>query len=450
MDEAWPAQWRDRVAFVRRAKTYVVSGYDHHPDPRGKRGGGPLMDCDVPYVATLSAHASSRRLDRGQCGTTTGMSIRGRSIVQVSDENQGGAGSETQVRRLRAGGGAARVLARKGGGEGGYSPFASPSQSASAVYLTRIGNRDPRSFVRIDLASGRMSEVNPNVPLAGRVARDERGSFWYVQAPEPPEDPNEGPACPLASAGQSSSLQPCRLIRASADPFSSATRPLAPRLTLSVRTGGRIDGLFTDQLAVSGDLARDMVSRGTIVRREPLPGVTLELLRSKRADGAGSFDTTGVTTTSDAAGHWSFPLLQPPSQAFFAVVARSLGLATRAVAVTAAARVTLTASGTSLAGTVTPAQPRRSVNIQRLDTDASGNPRNGHCNKPDAAGQRLCADDAWITKAVAQLSPDGTTFSATAAEPGIYRAFLPARPNPDGSMDPGIYYGSSPQIWIGG
>lgn len=37
------------------------------------------MDCDIPYVITLSTHRASHRLDRGQCGMTTGMSIRGQT-----------------------------------------------------------------------------------------------------------------------------------------------------------------------------------------------------------------------------------------------------------------------------------------------------------------------------------------------------------------------------------
>jgi hypothetical protein len=425
MDEAWPVQWRDRVAFVRRAKTYVVSGYDHRPDPRGKRGKGVLMDCDIPYVIALSAHRASRRLDRGQCGATTGMSIRGQSIVQVSSEDQGGAGSEAQVRRLRASGGAARLLARAGGGEGGYSPFASPSQSASAVYLTRTGNRRPMNFLRIDLASARLTEVVPHVPLAGRVARDERGSFWYVQAPEPPEEGGGTCERPFPTR-QSPLLQPCRLIRASADPFSSTPRTLAPRLTL---TSDRIHGLFTDHLAVSGDLTREVVSRSTVVRREPLPGVVLELLRNRSALGNGPFDTTGATTSTDAAGHWSFPLSQPPSQAYLAVVARALGLASRSAELQAQATVTLTASGAALGGTVTPAQPGRSVVIQRLDAAATAN-----------------GPAVWTTKATTTLSPDGTTFSATVAEPGTYHAILqPADP-----PDPAVYYGISPQVAVGG
>jgi len=161
-DEAWPVQWRDRLAFVRRDRAYGFAvendRYQLRPDLAGRARGGTLVDCDVPYVKALSARAPSRRLDRGLCAPTTGMSIRGDSIVQVTDLDQGGAGSESQVRRLRARGGAARVLARAGGGEGGYSPFSSPSQSASAVWLTRTGFREATPslvFLRIDLASGR-------------------------------------------------------------------------------------------------------------------------------------------------------------------------------------------------------------------------------------------------------------------------------------------------------
>jgi hypothetical protein len=216
---------------------------------------------------------------------------------------------------------------RAAGGEGGHSPFASPSQSASAVWLTRTGNREPMSFLRIDLASRRLTQVDPRVPLAGRVVRDERGSFWYVQAPEPPEEfHGDPPFCGPASGA-------CRLIRASADPFSSRPRTLAPRLTLSTRAGESITGLFTDRLAVSGDLAREVVRRGVSLRREPLAGTTLELLRNDRPDGRGDDVTTGLTTITDAAGHWSFTLGQPPSHAYYRVIAPAIGIASRAVAV---------------------------------------------------------------------------------------------------------------------
>lgn len=123
-----------------------------------------------------------------------------------------------------------RVLAHSPGGEGGSSPFSSPNQSGSAVWLTRTGVREGErtGFLRLDLPSGRLTVVDPNAPLAGRVARDERGTFWYVQAPEPGWDYHgEPPFC-------TSELQPCRLVHASASPFSSATRAVLPRLQLSV------------------------------------------------------------------------------------------------------------------------------------------------------------------------------------------------------------------------
>lgn len=322
-DEAWPAQWGDRLAFVRRERVYgkqVNGSYDVRPDPRGKRGGGTRVECDIPYVKTLSVRAPSRPLDRGFCAPTTGMSIRGKRIVQVTDVDQGGAGSETQVRVLAAGGGAGRVLARQAGGEGGYSPFSSPSQSASAIYLTRTGFREATltGFVRIDLASGRLTTVLPNMPLAGRVVRDERGAFWYVRAPESPEeDHGEPPFCV-------SPLEPCRLVRASASPFSSATRALPARLRASVKK--RTD-TNTPSIIVSGDYTRAVVRRSAVVRREPLAGVTVELLRSDRPEARGPFARTGLSATTDGAGRWSFTLRQPPSMIYVAALARGAGVA---------------------------------------------------------------------------------------------------------------------------
>jgi hypothetical protein len=330
-DEAHPAQWRDRLTFVRRARTYVKDGYDHTPDPHSKSKQRVLLDCDIPYVKTLSSRRTSRRLDRGQCGVTTAMTIRDARIVQVSDQNQGGAGSEAQVRLLRSSGGRARLLAREGGGEGGYSPYASPSQSTSAVFLTRTGNREPMNFVRIDLRSGRKSEVDPRLPLGGRVARDERGTFWYVQAPEPHDDFGPPPPfCTRTFPTRSSPLvQPCRLVRASADPFSRDQRVLAPRLLTRSRPDD-IVGHFGDPRAISGELTRAVVAREAIVGREPLAGVTLDLLRNSdigRGEGT-TWQPTGATTTTDAAGRWSFAFPAPQSQAYYLVIARPLAVAT--------------------------------------------------------------------------------------------------------------------------
>jgi hypothetical protein len=331
-DEAWPVQWGDRLAFVRRAWAYV-------PDPvlapgvPGKRGRGERVRCDVPYVKTLSARAPSRRLDRGLCAETTGMSIRGDSIVQVTNFYVDFNAAETQVRRLRARGGAARVLARAPGGLGGYSPFSSPSQSASAVWLTRTGFREgvPTGFLRIDLASGRLTVIIPNVPLAGRVARDERGTFWYVQGPEPGWDYHgEPPFC-------TSELQPCRLLRASASPFSAAKRTLMPQVRVSVAGSGQISVRPGEPLVLSGDISRPIVRRNTVVGREPLPQVSLELMRNDSEDGEGPFTATGLTTTTDQAGRWTLTPSQPPASAFFAAAAPAIRIASQTVFVTATA-----------------------------------------------------------------------------------------------------------------
>ncbi|MDQ2897458.1 MAG: hypothetical protein M3Y09_17765, partial [Actinomycetota bacterium] len=118
-NEALAAQWGDQVAFVRRARAYAIrapgSSYNLVPDPRGRRRGDQLVECDAVYVKSLSSPAPSRRLDRGECAPATGLSIRGRSIVEVTDIEAGGAGSESQVRQLSPAGGLARVIARTGG-----------------------------------------------------------------------------------------------------------------------------------------------------------------------------------------------------------------------------------------------------------------------------------------------------------------------------------------------
>ena len=225
------------------------------------------MACDIPFVKTLSSRAPSRRLDRSPCGTTTGIAIQDATIVLVSGMSFGGAGSESQVRLLRASGGRGRVLARTGGGEGGFSPFLAPSLSSSSVFLTRTGRRQEvtQGFVRIDLRSRRLTTVPANINLAGAVARDERGRFWYVQGPEPE----------LVSHGDPpfcfSPLEPCRLVRASASPFSDTPRTLLPRLGTSTGFDQYLIAFAADPPVLSGDLTRAVVRGGAIVRREPGP-----------------------------------------------------------------------------------------------------------------------------------------------------------------------------------
>ncbi len=88
------------------------------------------------------------------------------------------------------------------------------------------------------------------------------------------------------------------------------------------------------------------MSAGKVVRTEHLAGVALErCAASRRSVAPSAYDATGVTTTSDANGRWSFSLTRPPSYANLAVVARSLGLATQNIELTVEAAMTLSASG---------------------------------------------------------------------------------------------------------
>lgn len=318
LDEAWPAQWHDRIAFARRARTHVIDGFNHRPDPRGR---GPILECDIPYVKTLSSRAPSRRLDRSQCGSTAGIAIRRDTIALVTDINQGGAGSESQVRTMRARGGAATILARARGGEDGYSPFTSPSLSASAVWLTRSGSRADieQGFLRIDLRSRRLTTIPADVtPLARRrfgdsIARDERGRFWYVQGPQP--DFNFESSCDRE-------LDPCRLVRASASPFSTTPRKLLPALNIDGAGEQQIKPFAADPPVLTGELSRAILRRGNLVGREPVPGIGLDLLRTRSIDKPGPFTATGLTTTTDQAGRWAFRLNQPPPDVLLVVAPR--------------------------------------------------------------------------------------------------------------------------------
>jgi len=413
-DEAWPAQWREHVTFARRARTRVVDGFDHRPSPSGRL----VLECDIPYVKRLTSRAASRRLDRSQCGATDGMAIRGDTIIHVTGVNQGGAGSESQVRRLRTRGGAATILARTGGGEGGYSPFVSPNLSGSAVWLTRTGRREgvKQGFLRIDLKSRRLTTVAANVNLHSGLARDERGRFWYVQGPAPDFDGDSH--CDFV-------LEPCRLVAASASPFATTTRSLLPRVSVVAPPSGQISGFATDPIVLAGVLSRLVVRREVVVGREPLPGIAIDLLRTSSVDQPGSFAGTGVSTTTNANGIWSIALTEPPPSAAFAVLARGLRLASPVVAVDVSARLTLSASGSSLTGTVAPAQPGRSVSIQRLAVDAQGKLPNGRMVCVKLAGGKLsCGDEAWATVTLAPLGAAGNAFSLTAPASGDYRALL--------------------------
>jgi hypothetical protein len=417
-DEALPVQWGARVAFVRR------------------HGMRPRSACDALLVKTLTSTRPARRLDRGSCGRTTGLSLRGDRIVQVTYGRAGNARRfESQVRVLAARGGAERIVARNDSRDGS-SAFASPNQSADAIWLTRTGDEPEPMFVVIDLRTGRpqLAEVPAHASLTGSLARDEHGTTWYVEGAF-----REG-SCEFVPI-------PCRLVRASASPFSDAERALLPRLTISAPSDQLPSPIYGDPFVVSGQLTRPIVSGDRIVRSEPIAGVPVELLR--RIDDFAHhmlrerFVPTGLFATTDGDGRWSYTLTDPPSQPLFSAVTRAPAAvvppthAGRGTIGAVAARITLTVSGTSFSGTIAPAQPRRTVKIQRL--------RSRTCQTLQS-GQRSCREQ-WSTVGEAPVDASGTGFATTIAapQPGTYSAVLPV----DSRRDPAAYAGRSPDTPVG-
>jgi hypothetical protein len=113
------------------------------------------------------------------------------------------------------------------------------------------------------------------------------------------------------------------------------------------------------------------------------------------------------------------------------VLAAGPHVASIVVEVVSSSRIVLTAGGRTLSGTVAPAQPGRTVQIQRLSVDARGRPLTGGpqvCVLPVTPAH--CADDAWATVAQARIGADGASFAVTIDAPGEYRARLSFDPDP--------------------
>jgi len=316
-DESWPAQWRDcrRLAAHPHARREPPGSSSRSERARAARVVFDAVRQDAvlagarpppePAMSRRGRHRDSRRHDRPRVRD-------GRRPVACE-------------RRPLA---PARPRGRR---RGGYSPFISPNLSASAVWLTRTGEREgePQGFLRIDLPSGRITAVRPNLPVAGRLARDERGTFWYVQGPEPGFDYHQQPPFCV------SSLDPCRLVRASASPFSTNTRTLLPRLRL-LAPSFLYPTVFADRpFVLSGDVTRAVVRGRDLVSRLPAP----------------------ASTRPDAAGRWSLVLRQPPPAGSFAVDAVTSRLRSPVLVVESLSRIAFAASGRALTGSVTPAQP---------------------------------------------------------------------------------------------
>lgn len=418
-DEAWPAQWGDRVAFVRRHSN----------------GKGEDPSCDVPYVKTLSSTAPPRKLDRGSCGGTTGLSLRGERIVQITFGSPPTTRFQSQVRLLSARGGAVRVLARQSSGEES-NLFDAPNQSATAIFFTRSGVHPQATFATIDLRRrlAKITELRARTKLTGAFARDaQTGAFFYVEG-----SGFSGDGCAEEQP------VPCRLVLASGSPFAAAPRSLLPTLTIASPADHQPSPVFGDPFVITGRLVRTVVARGAIRQTTPLAGVAITLLHQTGQRGFGaSLQPTGVVVTTGPDGSWSYTLAGPPSQPSFVAVA---GAATSAVATTYSrvtagsvlARMTLTVSGTTFAGTIAPAQPGRVVHIQRLLARK--------CQK-FTSGETFC-NERWATVADAPVNATGTGFAATIAapQPGTYSAALAFE---DQRADPAAYAGRSADAQVG-
>jgi hypothetical protein len=416
-DEAWPAQWRDRVVFVRRHA--------------GGKGEDP--SCDVPFVKTLSSAAPPRKLDRGACSGTTGLSLRGERIVQITFGSPPGTRFQSQVRLLSVRGGAVKVLARQSSGEESNF-FDAPNQSATAVYFARSGVHPQATFATIDLKrrAPRMREVRARTHLTGALARDaQTGAFFYVEG-----SGFSGDGCAEEQP------VPCRLVQTRVSPFSPLPRVLLPALSIASPADRNPLLQFGDPYELSGRLSRAVVVFGTVRRSAPVAGAQVTLLRQVGQRGFGAhFEPTGVVVTTDADGRWSHTLASAPSQPWFTAVAGGTpDLArtfSRLSAGSVSARMTLTASGPTFAGTIAPAQPGRTVHIQRLLSRRCQN---------TVDGKRIC-DDRWTTVADVPVDATGTGFAATIAapQPGTYSASLAFE---DQQADPAAYGGRSADVQV--
>jgi hypothetical protein len=283
--ESTPAIWRSTVAFTRRVR-----------------------GCDVPYVKDLRSSAPSRRLLRTKCLQTAPghVSIRGTRIVissvDMSETDEHGAGRKvSELRRYSARGGPSTVLLAQGFGEE-PNIFGQVAQDERNVWTVRYG-MGRGSFIRVRAAGGSREEVTSFGPLTGDFAKAPDGNPLYVEAQD------------FESCGEFSAV-PCRLIAASADPFGSTVRPLAPRLTVAY-TGTPRAG---QPLAFSGRLTQRLVAGSELLRADPVAGVTVDL-RARVGQGPEQFVATGLTSTTAADGSWAITLPSLPGQPWYTAVA---------------------------------------------------------------------------------------------------------------------------------
>lgn len=303
-DEAWPSQWEERYAWVEQR--------GNGDDPNDFKDG----NCDAPMTRPVDSSSAVKELSKGTCGTVTGQALRKTTIVQTISWADDVARNFSDVRQLSTKGGSSKRLARLQGLQGG-DLYSAPVLDDEFVYLVRTGSGTAPRFVRIERSTGKMQLVEALTPLAGRLARDGGTTFYIEQLVGDPGAP--GVAC--------ATFRPCRLVRADPSVFGSGERKLAPRLTIQAPPS---PVPAAQALPLSGTLTVPVVRQGTLVRSEPVAGVTLEGLQASDLNNANgeNLRATGRTVTTGAAGSWSLTLLPPlPADGFYAAITRSLPVA---------------------------------------------------------------------------------------------------------------------------
>jgi hypothetical protein len=309
-DEAWPAQDGNRIAFVRRATAGISDKFDSpyfdRPVPQGRKP-DERVDCDIPYVRDLSSDMPSRRLDRGQCISASGVAIRGTTIAVTGESTE-----FSSARLLSVRGGRSREIENQGYGEGGSAPLHEPRLSDSALYTLREGARAdaPPAFLRFDLRTHAETAVDPQVNLAGGFARDEDGTVWYSEAPpaSSEEDSTGGPSC-------DNPLAPCLLVRAAADPFGGESRGLLPEIGVDTLLDGEQLVSTGPDTVLAGGVTSRVVQKGRVVGTTPVAGVVVDIegkpiaVNGEPQSGPAAKCQAGSTdVTTDASGHWSLSL----------------------------------------------------------------------------------------------------------------------------------------------
>jgi hypothetical protein len=406
-DEAWPAQWRHNYAFVRH--NYGTGSND-------------LSDrCDKAFTRPTARelHIKTVSLTHGICGLVSGQAFRKTTLVQTVIDY--GAPSNTALIRTQSiSGGSPKVLAKHTSNQP-TDMFDSPELDDKYIYATRVGTGPAPSFVRIRRDKNSVSEVEAQTTLAGSIAVD-KGTLTYLAVQAATRGATCGP------------ITPCRIVAASANPFSSSPRELLPRMAMAAPA----EGLFGDQpLAVSGSLSVPTVKNGKIIGTRPLGGAPIEIWRaaySSTPTGQTFIPTQGKSTTG---GDGSWGLTVPPPVPVFgyytAIAAGAAAAQAPIVTLHTFARIALdpspravTAGGVvTFSGTVSPYQPGRAVDIlQPLGEGATQN----------------------IAQAL--VNPDGTfSVKANVSSAGSFVAELAANPL-DGADGNNTYTGRSPGVPI--